>query len=770
MKKLCLKNSLTAFSIAAILGGGAYAFACADGGWDFSYLSSFTPEAFADKSYEPMFYAPSDRFYNNAYMENSTMYNEDIVADWQDYLGNAMKPDALKYYLLNDSITKDLGRIAKAADNNEHTATPYNINLGNSKIKNFIKFLTVAKSIEKYTAQTYDYWDYQNRVTLKADASVAEKIEQIYNKTGKSDPFIANRMWFQAMKAKFYSVDRKSLIGYFNKTQKDQPRNTLYYRALAYVGGVYYNQKNFEKSNAVFAEVFNAAPSLRQMAVYNFKPMSKDKLQGVLHQASDKNVQAAAWAMNGYYGDEALAMREIYKLSPASPHLNFLLTRWVNSQEENINVFIENGFKATGDYFKHINGKIDQPTLKWINEVAAKPELLDNPALWTLASGYLNIFQGNYELAEKAFALAKTQNKGNELVDKQIKLFNLVNKISQVKKIDAAVEKDLLPHLVWLYKESAANSDHSNAFRHTYTETWIKKYLSAVYRDNGQHLLSELVFSDGKYYQNQDNSRAMEQFLLKKNKTPWEELFTGMYQYNLSDIYESRAIYLFYNNKIDDAIEVMKKATPVTRTYSNGERYTSSYKDMQLYGNPFNGKIADCNDCDHQAKQSVKYTKLAFLEKVQEMQRKLAAGEDIYNNALLLGNAFYNASYFGNARAFYYNDIVGEYGSNYILDRNKPYLHSMKYAKYYYEIADKAAHDREEKARMAYMLAKVERNEFYANTYFKKDYYYPFEKGVINFKAWKGFKDLKQKYADTKYYREVIAECGYFKKYVSRTN
>jgi len=42
------------------------------------------------------------------------------------------------------------------------------------------------------------------------------------------------------------------------------------------------------------------------------------------------------------------------------------------------------------------------------------------------------------------------------------------------------------------------------------------------------------------------------------------------------------------------------------------------------------------------------------------MEDKINRKEDVYNNALLVGNAFYNASYFGSTRFFYENKIFRE--------------------------------------------------------------------------------------------------------------
>src|SRR5690606_14267567 len=98
------------------------------------------------------------------------------------------------------------------------------------------------------------------------------------------------------------------------------------------------------------------------------------------------------------------------------------------------------------------------------------------------------------------------------------------------------------------------------------------------------------------------------------------------------DIDEMKAIRAAFRDDMTAAIPLMRATDQST----------------ELYGNPFNGTIKDCHDCDHAAPQPVKYTKLSFLEKMLEMKTKLKSGQDVYNNALLLGNAFYNMSYYGN--------------------------------------------------------------------------------------------------------------------------
>ncbi len=88
-------------------------------------------------------------------------------------------------------------------------------------------------------------------------------------------------------------------------------------------------------------------------------------------------------------------------------------------------------------------------------------------------------------------------------------------------------------------------------------------------------------------------------------------------------------------------------------------------------------------------------------------------------------------------------------------------------AKKYYLKAAAATQNDEEKAKIAYLLAKCQRNDFYSQ-YYSEDKT-PIEASRAFFFAWDGFKELKSKYAHTRYYKDVINECGYFDYFVRRS-
>jgi hypothetical protein len=128
---------------------------------------------------------------------------------------------------------------------------------------------------------------------------------------------------------------------------------------------------------------------------------------------------------------------------------------------------------------------------------------------------------------------------------------------------------------------------------------------------------------------------------------------------------------------------------------------------------------------------------------------------EIFSGNILLGNAFYNMSQYGNARFFYDNPIIDQYG-NYIDKEYNDILMSNSHAEYYYQKALITAQNDEDKAKAIYLLTKIERNNFYLSSQFV-----PYE---IDFIAFNGYKSLIENYSNTNYYKEVINECGYFRK------
>ncbi|MNX34092.1 hypothetical protein D3C86_643290 [compost metagenome] len=786
MKKILLSKLFLASS-AVLLSAFGIIYACADGDWDSfgSYNSNFTPETFADKSYSPLFLS-GGIFYGIGFdTQHNSRFNKNIKSDWADYLKGKVDTTTVNYFLIGDEKPRYYSNDKNAIKNKEEIEGLHvyyktkkenkstqkwgkKLNLKDEKVKNFVEFLYLAQKIETVSIGD-DYWSYDPVVakTFK-DAKMIQSIENVYNTL--SDPFLKNRYWFLTMKARFYSNDKQKAIDFFNKTESSVARNTLYYRALAYVAGINYKQKKYATSNYLYAQVFDKCPELRVVTAYSFKPKNESDWTKALALAKNNKEKAALWAIHGYYKDEKQAIEKIYELDPKSEHLNYLGTRLVNSLEQKIN----NSFQvSSGDYSKpptpqtvaenktENKAKVDNSAVDLIAKISAAGNT-DKPYLWDVALGYLQTLKGDYATADKNYSKAEKTLPKTELAGMQLRLLRFVNNLSKIDKLTDKNEKTILADLNWLYTELPKNYK-GNEFRYQNASSWSRSYLSHLYKEKGNQVMAEIYgesrysyWNDGNsFYDNEKDLLAIKSFLEKSNKTEIEKIGAGIYSLKLKDINNFQAIQATFKNKIPEAIAFMQQ--------------TDSVQYVKFLGNPFNGNIKDCHDCEHAAYQKRKYTYMDFLTTIKEMQDKLAQKEDVYTNSLLLGNAFYNISHFGNGRTFYEMSIVGYGSSPYSFrDSMKEMITNNSVSKMYYQKAFDAASNKEQKAKCLYLISKCERNDYYNKKYNAVNSYWEIQDDKVNFIAWNSFKALRKDYSDTKYYQDVIAECGYFRTYTNQ--
>jgi len=759
MIKGYIQKWLIVFSLMA----AALGIVVACGGWyEEPENSSFTPETFLGSS--PLFYSGNTQFYNTGFWDRddyNSRFNDSIVADWHGYLKGDIEEEDLRYLLVNanrNEIDSLYEYYSKSDKNRIVNYWASKINLKSKKVESFIEFLFKAKKIEVNSitvSGTWSYNDYNQRSQI--EDYVIEDLKKKY--VDEKDPFLKNRYWFQTVKAFFYSSKWKKTISFFDETQSGIPHNLLYYRALNYVAGVNYHSKNYTKANYLYSLMFNECNSMAMDAAYGFHPQDDEDWKASLALAANNTEKAALWALFGYYADEKRAIQEIYNIAPDSRHLNFLLTRLINKEEKRwYNEMNDDAqpVQTREEYKVWMNELQDKEILTLIEPIAQSGKT-HTPHLWYLAAGYIQLLNGNHFKATSFFDKVEKTTALSSLGRKQVRLLRFINTLGAMESINTKNEKIIYKDLKWLYEECAyADTGDMNVFRFQAASDWSKKYVALLYGDRNNGVMRELFNRTDQIYQTEEGIMAMRTFLMKPVKTEFETLALNIYSVSVNDIDEYRALRFAYSDKTEEAISILE-TLPVA--------YHPAFN-----ANPFNGKIKDCNDCDHMAKQTVTYTRLTFLYKLRELKLNIAKKDDVYSNALLLGNAYYSISHYGNSRVNYGGNIIGGpyYSAEYIHDNNKRMLLDNSLSKLYYQMALNDAVTDEQKAKCWYLLAKCERNDYYNRTlYFSKgeDAYDPEAK---DFESWEGFKMLKTEYSDTRYYQDVIGECGYFRTYLGR--
>jgi hypothetical protein len=742
MKKIFSKKYAITLISSLVIGTGII-LACG-GDWESEYGgSSFTPAAFVDSSYRPFFYTGTSFYAYISYdNQHDTRFNESNINDWSSYLGSDSRTEL--EHLLRTATAESIDSAAGYVTGKQKTM-PLSMQSFqlfknvNKKTTAFITYLSLAKKSEAFSVNNLEYaWDYESKKknTSYNATPLNNKLQQEF--TQAKEAFLKQRYWFQLERSYFFNEGLQSAIDLFENNEKAFPKNEMYYRTMAYAAGAYYKLKNYSKANYYYSKVFDGCNTLKTVAHYSFHPQEQADWNATLALCVNNDEKATLWQMLGtFYSDEIRAIQEIYSLNPHSEKLNLLLTRAINKLEQSFYT----GRSDAGNNILEIKKDTNNNELYSLINHITQAGNTSQPYMWYMAAGYLYMLNGNLQKAAASYAQAEKKLPKEELVQAQLRLLKLINTIASTAKADSKLEKAILPELEWLTnpKLIAGDLDRESALQ------WIKQTLSDRYKEQ-QELIKAACFSNyGSFYSEDKNIEAMKSFLNKANKTPYESLYAKMYPLTVSDLLEYQAINLTYDDKLGEAIAKMEPTS------------SSSILPEILPGNPFNGRLQDCHDCDHAAPQKIKYTKLTFLKKMKDMEDKIKAGTEVYTNAMLVANAFYNITYYGNARTFYECKVDGSNAS-----------YNMELATKYYTLALNGAKTDEQKAKCHFMLAKCERNIYYNEKIFSnKDYQYGERSNLPDFLAWEGFVSLKQ-YANTQFYKEVIKECGYFRTYTKK--
>lgn len=716
--------------------------ACAGGDWDESYTSNYTPETFvADTTQSPFFYSWLFYYQIGFETQHNERFNSSNVAEWGKYLRNSIDSASLDY-LLNragaQSINKFIGLFDGKALPDSLKQKVKGVNKGNLQQKEFFNYLMLAKRCEQYAVNSSYYWE--ERQALPNKSELGELESSLHSKFEKStDLFLKERYWFQLVRY-YYFYDRDKCTALFESNRQLFKPGTTYYRTMSYAAGAYYAMNNFVIANYYYSVIYDRCDLLKVVAHSSFHPQNEDDWQQTLSLCKNSEERITLWQLLGIsYADEVRSMKEIYKLSSYSSKLDLLLTRYVNKMES------ATPYSQSSDSAKEVLLQ----NIRWCQKVANDGKT-SNKFLWDVSAGYLSFLTEEYPLSARFYQKAAKSLPNNSLAKSQLRLLTLLTRIKLLPKITQADEQSLLADLEWLYKLSSENTDPR--FRYYNAQSWVKSEISKKYMAQGDLVKAECFLTGNAFYASNSNVEKMKAFFQKADATPFDRFCITLSEKKLTDLWEFQAIQAAYSDSLPKAITLMQNA---------GETAT-------LPGNPFLGRRDDCHDCDHTAPQKVKYTKLAFLKKMRELEMAVASGNNIHTNAFMVGNAFYNMSHYGNARAFYEGSVMG--GSHYapyaIPDEFLAILTSNKLAMKYYQIAFKYAGNNEQKAKCLFMMAKCERNEWYNTTlYSNKENEYKYNENQIDFIEWNSFKTLRN-YRNTKFYKEVLNECGYFRKSV----
>jgi hypothetical protein len=496
-----------------------------------------------------------------------------------------------------------------------------------------------------------------------------------------------------------------------------------------------------------FSRVFDLCPSRRIQAWYGWRILSDDIWESVQAKCKNNHEMAVVYFLRGYAAnsDPLDDMRQIHELDPSSQMLEVLLLREINKME---NSYLGYPFSDEKPFQERlIKGNADD-LQAFVAEVIRSGNMHDRN-VWQLAHIYLHFLNGN-----TAAASAELKEKQDQLSPEgQLKgrLMDLVFRIAATKTVDRSVENTILKDYTNLSaKLSTEKSEQLERFRDD-AFAWL-------YAAQGEK--AKALLARGRAWELMDAPIDLElvndmiAFEAKEDKTLYEkELLSrlGEERNRKNWLLEIKGTGLLVKNLLPEAIKVFQQIP---------ESYRSASESFKLLADPFRPVTTDvvnCEDCG-----AGKYTKLSYAETMVDLQKKVLSDPSKsteYN--LLLGNGYYNTTYFGaawNAKDFYRSGgswgFLGEQSDWYQFDAaNFEEVVDMTLAKDHYRKALAAAKDKEMAALAAFMVAKCELNQTYMNETSEPEGYRT------------GFALLKEDYRKTDVFKDLIKECWYLRAY-----
>lgn len=735
MKRMLSKKfTVISVSLVITLALAGIGFACGwDGYIDEGYNSFFAPEVSQNEEAKPFFRSQYSFYGDISINNNLNNFDSTNIEEWNELFKGVKKTD-LKYILYQSR----LGEIDTMIFFLKSSDYPIKGYLKKNSLftfadkglsREFLFYVGFARRCEPYATYSPEWWDSSDDNNPKTDKASIQKLIDGGKKqlTSVKSGFIRDRYIFQLIRLYFNIEDYKACAKYYEENaNKFLVKNTIPYRALGYAAGAYYKLGNYSTANFYYAQCYDSCPELKYSSYLSFHPQEEQDWNESLNMAATSRQKQVLWHMLGIYADPLRAMKEIYALDPKSDLLDLLLMRAVNIEEEQLSTESKlNDFKQNKELFSFVKTVAD-------NKNSLKPYL------WYLATAYLNTFSGDYKKTESYLVKAEAYAKTDELLTDQIHLIRLMIKIDQYKPI-VQQENDIQKELKWLGNYNAKTSLRTN-----FMYDWSLKQLSIKYFAIGDSVKGTLLLRQANtaYYDNPQNWKSMVDFMNKKNKSAFDSYLLEIYPVSLNDVVSYHAVNLFYSGKQNEAKALLN-------TYPGSG-------DGQLPADPFIIHINDCHDCDHEAGTENPYSVKSLIEKIVEMEDQLKNNpKDAANTYFLLANAYYNITYYGNSRPFYYSNIgYLERGQS---EFSNP-LYNCTKAMQYYQKAMELSTSNEFKAKCCFMASKCEQNNLYMN--WPDNYNGDFKSGSY-------FRLLKDKFSKTKYYQEIIKECGYFNTYVN---
>lgn len=746
--------------------------ACGDIADNYGFFNLFVPQWLFGEAYSPTFYTAHD--YHNIWARPD--YASDNLKSWTAFFGKPVNEEVLRKVLYDEYIEGYANvkrEVLLTALLFERSLVPI------PKQEASIKYLRLALEMESLGNRNTDRWDYDPKTELSDSdrQALIGRLQEAFEQ--EKYPYLKNRYAFQLLKAYRYT-DRadRAMQFYREYFEPLKDKDLIAYWAMDHYAGLLLGAGKRGAGYHHFLQVFQASPSRRHSAYHSLDITTAEDWSATYALCESPEEKALMHFVRGTKDKvQALEdMKSIFGLLGNHEWLRIVMARELNKLEgENFDYYgerpAERLIEQTGagqsllknqDYQDYAGQLLKFATTAYYNN--------RGDGFWVVSKAYLEFMLGRMETAKLTLSGSGELSAPHQRIKDEISL--VLQLLLQDGPLSVEEDDAIAEQLISIF------DDQQTVFSTPYNNQELVLDLLAYRKaEQGQHLLAELlrrrVIQDTKV----DPSHAEVDSLLAFVETPGRSLLEALAFKHFTG--NDKPWPAFRNNTAaglrdmrDELLDIkgrllMREPERLQEAVAIFDALPERF-DFPLEHNPFNIGIHDCVHCPGSTRAA--YTRNAFVRKLAEMY-ELAESTNNPTDFYLLGNAYYNMSYYGPAHYLmsYFRSGVSLHG-----------FYDCSVAFGLYEQAVRYAADKEFAAKACFMAAKAQQNMFFAKkteeNKAKGEWWSKYEIGgwsnsevsyetfraEIKAAGYRAYADrLKADYGGTLFYQQAIRECNY---------
>ncbi len=708
-------------------------------GWEpsISDMTTFDPGVLGDDTWGGLDYDPFNEGYGGPCEDCA---RKAMLEDWHGFLKESVTPADWEQVLFKATladifaIEKRLAGKSTTAPKGFETSSLWSTPAAAPQLYSAVEFVELLKRMEP--SVQFEIYDNRPRPTnpLVKELAAAQR-----GLKAAKEPFLQQRYAFAVLRSLFYRHEWPAAVTFYDKTAAtlSAPSEDLKWRSRFYVAGALRKDGRTARANLELARIHAGYYALSGAAILDFRPAEEADWKDALKQSKDPKDRAALWRMVGIKHDPMVAAQEIFKIDPRSSLIPLLVVRELSRVESLVG--------------RTFSSQPDPKEVAAQNKAFAKVEALalklavapgtTKPYLYDLIAGHIAAKRGDLATARTRMQKAVAGAPGDKRVASQAKASLAVALVADWK-LNAQNEDELAQLMHGIDPAFARMSSVSNEVR-----TKLAIAYAAANRMVDAEFLANAVT---------DTLDDGNPELRAKIKARWE---TAPFLKEMIARTDKRTTefdrFVLESSHVKEALQQELAIRAVLDGDFTGAQKifeTTAAKSVLLHTDPFVIHPIDCHDCDHEKfGEKAKWTHKNLVARLAELELTAkGGGEAGAQAALAIGNALYNITYHGNARTF----TEGTHQST----------SDARLAERYYKRVYDSSGNRELKAKAAWLAAKAE----LGTLIHKAEVANPndgIDAGLMVPKTWF---PVFAKFANTKYYKEVLKDCGRFSSWATK--